>query len=138
MLDANFTPEEKELGAMALLTVAMRRLLPAGNSLVEMITNLSSPVTAQHYRAETLYEGPMRDKSSIDIRDCDPLTPLVLYVSKLVPRSDEGCRYSFGRVFSSIVRAGPKIRIQGPKYVPRGDLIVRFVQRTVLRIGCCV
>ncbi|KAK7019567.1 translation protein, partial [Favolaschia claudopus] len=101
------------------------------------VINLPSPATAQRYRVETLYEGPMDDESAIAIRDCDPAGPLVLYISKMVPTSDKGRFYAFGRVFAGTVRSGPKIRIQGPNYVPgkKEDLFVKPIQRTVLMMG---
>jgi elongation factor 2 len=137
-LDVKLAQDERELEGKALLKVIMRKFLPAGDSLLEMIViNLPSPATAQRYRVETLYEGPMDDESAIGIRDCDPAGPLVLYVSKMVPTSDKGRFYAFGRVFSGTVRSGPKIRIQGPNYVPgkKEDLFVKSVQRTVLMMG---
>ncbi|KAF8265770.1 P-loop containing nucleoside triphosphate hydrolase protein [Lactarius quietus] len=137
-LDVKLAQNERELEGKALLKVIMRKFLPAGDSLLEMIViNLPSPATAQRYRAETLYEGPMDDESAIGIRDCDPKAPLVLYVSKMVPTSDKGRFYAFGRVFSGTVRSGPKIRIQGPNYVPgkKEDLFIKSVQRTVLMMG---
>ncbi len=137
-LDIKLTQHERELEGKALLKVIMRKFLPAGDSLLEMIViNLPSPATAQRYRVETLYEGPMDDESAISIRDCDPKGPLVLYVSKMVPTSDKGRFYAFGRVFSGTVRSGPKIRIQGPNYVPgkKEDLFVKSIQRTVLMMG---
>jgi elongation factor 2 len=137
-LDVKLAQDERELEGKALLKVIMRKFLPAGDSLLEMIViNLPSPATAQRYRVETLYEGPMDDESAIGIRDCDPKAPLVLYVSKMVPTSDKGRFYAFGRVFSGTVRSGPKIRIQGPNYVPgkKEDLFVKTVQRTVLMMG---
>lgn len=137
-LDIKLLQEERELEGKALLKVIMRKFLPAGDSLLEMIViNLPSPATAQRYRVETLYEGPMDDESAIGIRDCDPKGPLVLYVSKMVPTSDKGRFYAFGRVFSGTVRAGPKIRIQGPNFVPgkKEDLFVKSVQRTILMMG---
>jgi len=137
-LDIKLLQEERDLEGKALLKVMMRKFLPAGDSLLEMIViNLPSPHTAQRYRVETLYEGPMDDESAIGIRDCDPKGPLVLYVSKMVPTSDKGRFYAFGRVFSGTVRSGPKIRIQGPNYVPgkKDDLFVKSIQRTVLMMG---
>ena len=137
-LDVKLTPDEKELEGKALLKVVMRKFLPAGDSLLEMIViNLPSPATAQRYRVETLYEGPMDDESAIGIRDCNPKAPLVLYVSKMVPTSDKGRFYAFGRIFSGTVRAGPKIRIQGPNFIPgkKEDLFVKSIQRTVLMMG---
>ncbi|XP_006454257.1 hypothetical protein AGABI2DRAFT_189532 [Agaricus bisporus var. bisporus H97] len=137
-LDIKLAVEERELEGKALLKVIMRKFLPAGDSLLEMIViNLPSPKTAQRYRVETLYEGPMDDESAIGIRDCDPKAPLVLYVSKMVPTSDKGRFYAFGRVFSGTVKAGPKVRIQGPNYLPgkKDDLFVKSIQRTVLMMG---
>ncbi|KAH7914753.1 P-loop containing nucleoside triphosphate hydrolase protein [Hygrophoropsis aurantiaca] len=137
-LDIKLAQDERDLEGKALLKVMMRKFLPAGDSLLEMIViNLPSPATAQRYRVETLYEGPMDDESAIGIRDCDPKGPLVLYISKMVPTSDKGRFYAFGRVFSGTVRSGPKIRIQGPNYIPgkKDDLFVKSVQRTVLMMG---
>ncbi|KAF8899125.1 P-loop containing nucleoside triphosphate hydrolase protein [Infundibulicybe gibba] len=137
-LDVKLASDERDLEGKQLLKVIMRKFLPAGDSLLEMIViNLPSPATAQRYRVETLYEGPMDDESAIGIRDCDPNGPLVLYVSKMVPTSDKGRFYAFGRVFSGTVRSGPKIRIQGPNYLPgkKDDLFVKSIQRTVLMMG---
>ncbi|KAI9065854.1 eukaryotic translation elongation factor 2 [Trametes sanguinea] len=137
-LDIKLAQDERDLEGKALLKVIMRKFLPAGDSMLEMVViNLPSPKTAQRYRVETLYEGPMDDESAIGIRDCDPKGPLVCYISKMVPTSDKGRFYAFGRVFSGTVRAGPKIRIQGPNYVPgkKDDLFVKSVQRTVLMMG---
>jgi elongation factor 2 len=137
-LEIPLTSDERDLEGKALLKVIMRKFLPAGDALLEMIViNLPSPVTAQRYRVETLYEGPMDDESAIGIRDCDAKGPLMLYVSKMVPTSDKGRFYAFGRIFSGTIRSGPKIRIQGPNYVPgkKDDLFVKSIQRTVLMMG---
>ncbi|BGP54787.1 hypothetical protein JCM8202_003296 [Rhodotorula sphaerocarpa] len=137
-LEIALTSDERDLEGKALLKVIMRKFLPAGDSLLEMIViNLPSPVTAQRYRVETLYEGPMDDECAVAIRDCDAKGPLMLYVSKMVPTSDKGRFYAFGRVFAGTVKSGPKIRIQGPNYQPgkKEDLFVKSIQRTVLMMG---
>jgi len=112
--------------------------LPAADALLEMIVcHLPSPVTAQRYRVQNLYEGPLDDECAIAIRDCDPNGPLMLYISKMVPTSDKGRFYAFGRVFAGTVRTGQKVRIMGPNYVPgkKDDLFVKNIQRTVLMMG---
>ncbi|KAI9608746.1 hypothetical protein H4Q26_004933 [Puccinia striiformis f. sp. tritici PST-130] len=137
-LEVKLTSDERDAEGKALLKIIMRKFLPAGDSLLDMIcVHLPSPITAQKYRVETLYEGPMDDESAIGIRDCDPNAPLMLYVSKMVPTTDKGRFYAFGRVFSGTVRAGPKVRIQGPNYTPgkKDDLFVKSIQRTVLMMG---
>ncbi|KAJ1547393.1 Elongation factor 2, partial [Cladochytrium tenue] len=130
--------EEKDLEGKALLKTVMRKFLPAADALLEMICiHLPSPPTAQGYRMELLYEGPHDDESAVAIKNCDPNGPLMLYVSKMVPTSDKGRFYAFGRVFSGTVRAGQKVRIQGPNYVPgkKEDLFIKNIQRTVLMMG---
>ncbi|KAK7063755.1 elongation factor EF-2 [Favolaschia claudopus] len=137
-LDVKLDQGERELEGKKLLKAIMQKFLPAGDSLLDMIViHLPSAAAAQRYRVETLYEGPMDDESAIGIRDCDPKGPLVLYVSKMVPTSDKGRFYAFGRIFSGTVRAGPKVRIQGPNYIPgkKDDLFVKSIQRTVLMMG---
>ena len=133
MLDEDYDKKGKDL-----VKVVMRKFLPAADALLEMIAiHLPSPVTAQAYRCETLYEGPMDDECAIGIKNCDPNAPLMLYVSKMVPTSDKGRFFAFGRVFSGTVKAGLKVRIQGPNYIPgtKTDLFVKSIQRTVLMMG---
>ncbi|CAO3698478.1 unnamed protein product [Rhizopus microsporus] len=137
-LEITLSSDEKDLDGKALLKVVMRKFLPCGDALLEMICiHLPSPITSQAYRSALLYEGPTDDECAIGIRNCDPNGPLMLYVSKMVPTSDKGRFYAFGRVFSGTVRAGMKVRIQGPNYVPgsKNDLAVKSIQRTVLMMG---
>ena len=56
-----------------------------------------------------------------------------MYISKMVPTSDKGRFYAFGRVFSGIVSSGQKVRIMGPNYVPgkKEDLVEKAIQRSV-------
>ncbi|TPX51401.1 hypothetical protein SeMB42_g00440 [Synchytrium endobioticum] len=137
-LNVSLKSEERDLEGKALLKVVMKKFLPAAEALLEMIViHLPSPVTAQAYRAETLYEGPQDDECAQGVRECNPNGPLMLYVSKMVPTSDKGRFYAFGRVFSGTVKAGLKVRIQGPNYTPgkKDDLFVKNIQRTVLMMG---
>ena len=72
-LQIKLTAEEKELEQKQLLKTVMRKWLPAGEALLQMITiHLPSPVTAQKYRMELLYEGPHDDEAAIGIKNCDP------------------------------------------------------------------
>uniref|UniRef100_A0A1E1XHM1 Putative elongation factor 2-like isoform 1 n=1 Tax=Amblyomma aureolatum TaxID=187763 RepID=A0A1E1XHM1_9ACAR len=130
--------DDKEKEGKNLLKVVMRTWLPAGDALFEMITiHLPSPVTAQRYRMEILYEGPQDDEAAVAVKSCDPEGPLMMYVSKMVPTSDKGRFYAFGRVFSGVVSSGQKVRIMGPNYTPgkKEDLAEKAIQRTVLMMG---
>jgi len=130
--------EDKEKEGKSLLKVVMRLWLPAGDSLLQMITiHLPSPVTAQKYRMELLYEGPHDDEAALGVKTCNPNAPLMMYISKMVPTSDKGRFYAFGRVFSGIVSTGQKVRIMGPNYTPgkKEDLYEKAIQRTILMMG---
>jgi len=110
----------------------------AADTLLSMIvTKLPSPRVAQKYRVENLYEGPMDDEAAKAIRACDSAGAVMMYVSKMVPTSDKGRFYAFGRIFSGTIATGQKVRIQGPHYKPGGkeDLNVKNIQRTVLMMG---
>lgn len=72
-----------------------------------MIWHLPSPGTAQKYRVENLYEGPLDDQYANAIRTCDSKGPLMLYVSKMIPASDKGRFFAFGRVFAGTVSPFP-------------------------------
>ncbi|VDM20915.1 unnamed protein product, partial [Wuchereria bancrofti] len=137
-LDIKLSNDERNLEGKPLMKIMMRKWLPAGDTMLQMICmHLPSPVTAQKYRMEMLYEGPHDDEAAIAIRNCDPNGPLMMYVSKMVPTSDKGRFYAFGRVFSGKVATGMKARIQGPNFVPgkKEDLYEKTIQRTILMMG---
>merc|ERR1712050_208605 len=130
--------DDKNLTGKPLMKRTMQLWINAADTLLAMIvTKLPSPRVAQKYRVENLYEGPMDDEAANGIRACDPAGPLMMYVSKMVPTSDKGRFYAFGRVFSGTIATGKKVRIQGPHYKPgaKEDLNVEAIQRTVLMMG---
>ncbi|EFA75002.1 elongation factor 2 [Heterostelium album PN500] len=137
-LNINLSTEDKELKGKALVKAVMRKFLPAADAILEMIVmHLPSPIVAQKYRVINLYEGPLDDECAKAISACDPEGPLMMYVSKMVPTSDKGRFYAFGRVFSGVIRTGQKVRIMGPNYVPgkKEDLYCKSIQRTILMMG---
>merc|ERR1712241_1305164 len=137
-IGVKLTSEDKDLEQKQLLKCTMRKWLPAGNAMLQMIViHLPSPVTAQKYRAELLYEGPSDDEACRSMVACDPKGVLMMYVSKMVPTSDKGRFYAFGRVFSGTVATGQKCRLMGPNYVvgKKEDLCVKAIQRTILMMG---
>jgi len=58
--------DDKDKDGKNLMKVVMRTWLPAGDALLQMIAiHLPSPVTAQKYRMEILYEGPHDDEAAV-------------------------------------------------------------------------
>merc|ERR1719269_448887 len=97
-------PTDKDLNGKPLMKRCMQSWLPAHEALLMlMIHHLPSPLTAQRYRTETLYEGPMDDKYADAMNNCDPNGPLMVYVSKMIPSQDKGRFFAFGRVFSGTI-----------------------------------
>merc|ERR1711920_1108617 len=130
--------DEQELKGKPLLKRVMQKWLPAADAVLEMIVvHLPSPVAAQKYRVGSLYDGPLDDECAEAIRNCDVNGPLVMYVSKMVPSSDRGRFYAFGRVFAGKIATGQKVRMMGPNYVPgkKSDLYVKNIQRTIIMMG---
>ena len=116
----------------------MSKWLPAADCLLEMmVLHLPSPRQAQKYRTSYLYEGPQEDVIAEAMRACDPKGPLMIYISKMVPSTDKGRFYAFGRVFSGTVASGQKVRIMGANYKPgkKDDLYEKNITRTVLMMG---
>ena len=68
-LNIELKAEDKDKDGKALLKVVMRTWLPAGEALLQMIAiHLPSPVVAQKYRMEMLYEGPHDDEAAIGVK----------------------------------------------------------------------
>merc|ERR1712166_1349628 len=108
--------EEKEYTGKQLLKRVMQKWLPAGDTVLEMIVlHLPSPVKAQAYRVEGLYDGPLDDQTATAIRTCDTSdgAPMCMYISKMIPTSDKGRFYAFGRVFNGKIATGQKVLMMG-------------------------
>merc|ERR1719192_936180 len=137
-LDVKIPKDAVELTGKPLLKRIMQTWLPASEALMEMLVNhLPSPAAAQQYRMENLYSGPIDDECAQAIRKCDPNGPLMMYVSKMVPTSEKGRFYAFGRVFSGKIATGQQVRIMGPEFKlgKKTDLYIKKIQRTVLMMG---
>jgi elongation factor 2 len=97
--------DELKLQGKHLMKNVFQKWINAAEALLEMIIlKLPSPVAAQKYRMEHLYEGPTDDQTAIAIKTCNPDGPLSIFISKMIP--DAGRFYAFGRVFSGTVSSG--------------------------------
>lgn len=135
-LKVELSQEEKKLNGKELLKLAMTKWLPAADCILEMmIQHLPSPVEAQKYRTEYLYEGDLNDECATAMRNCDPKGPAMVYISKMVP--DEGRFYAFGRIFSGTIVAGQKIRILGANFKPgtKTEMYEKNIQRVTVAMG---
>ena len=137
-LGIKLTTEEMETTGKILMRNVMQKWIDASDALIEMIIlHLPSPKVSQKYRTLYLYQGPMDDECAKAMINCDPNGPVMMFVSKMVPTSDNGRFYAFGRVFSGKIKQGDKVRILGPQYIPgkQRDLNVKTVQKVVIMMG---
>ncbi len=141
-INLKFKSDDREnLIGRELMQFTMKKWLPAADAMLELIVNhLPSPLTAQRYRCDNLYEGPLDDLAAIGIRECDPQGCLMIYISKQIPDSNDKSKfYAFGRVFSGTAEPNMKVRIMGPGYKPTeqdsGNLFVKNLTRCVCMIG---
>ena len=102
-----------------------------------IILHLPSPKISQQYRTLYLYQGPMDDECAKAMIECNPNGPVMMFISKMVPISDNGRFYAFGRVFSGKVKAGEEVRILGPDYKQgkQVDFHIKRIQRVVIWMG---
>lgn len=92
-------------------------VFPAAEPILSMIhTHIPSPKKAQSYRGELLYTGPIDDKFSKSIKDCDENGPLCVFVTKMVPFNKTFLAYA--RILSGTLKEGTKVTVLGPKYNP--------------------
>lgn len=134
-LSLKLSREEEELSPKQLLRSVMGRWLNTADAVLSMAaTHLPSPVVAQKYRTQQLYQGPQEDQCAIAMRECDPKGPLMVYVAKLFPSSEKGRFFAFARVFSGTVESGMRLRIMGSQYKPgfKQDLFEKCIQRVIL------
>jgi elongation factor 2 len=139
-LGVKLTADEREMIGKPLMKTTMRKWLPAGDALLQMITiHLPSPLTAQSYRTDQIYEGPIDDAVGVAMRNCDADGELMMYISKMVPTNDKGRFFAFGRVFSGTIATGKKVQIMGPNWEGPGTKADLFpnksIQRTCLMMG---
>jgi elongation factor 2 len=137
-LGVKLTPEDMDLEGKKIVRKVMQQWINASDALIEMIIiHLPSPRVAQKYRTLYLYEGPMDDDCAKGMIACDPNGPFMMFVSKMVPSSDGGRFYAFGRVFSGKAECSKRVKIMGPNYKlgKNEDLYEKNIQRIVLMMG---
>merc|ERR1711943_141875 len=81
--------------------------------------------------------GPIDDPCGTSMKTCDPEGPLMVYISKMVPTTDNSRFIAFGRVFAGKIKTGQKARIMGPNYVPgkKEDLYCKNIQRVTIMMA---
>jgi elongation factor 2 len=126
------------LDSKTIMANVMKRWLPAGEAMLHLIVlHLPSPVEAQIYRIQYLYEGPQDDLVACSMKACDPNGDVMIYISKKIPAQDGSRFLCFGRIFSGTIISGTNVRILGPDYQPGSttDLQVKNVTNVGIMIG---
>ena len=126
--------EDSELEDKYLLRSILSKFCNISQNLMEMIIlHLPSPKTSQKYRISYLYKGPMDDECSKAMLSCDPKGPIMMLISKIIPRTKYDF-YVFGRIFSGTIKQGEKVRLLGQNYKPGNDkdLYIKPINRVVI------
>ncbi|CAF2789918.1 unnamed protein product [Rotaria sp. Silwood2] len=124
--------------AKTIMSNVMKRWLPAGEAMLHLIVlHLPSPIQAQMYRIQHLYEGPQDDQAACAMKTCDPNAEVMIYISKKIPAQDGSRFVCFGRIFSGTITSGSNVRILGPNYQPESsnDVQVRNVTSVGVMVG---
>ena len=123
-----------DLRGKDLFRAIMGSWLPVATSVIDTcIDHLPSPVAAQNYRAELLYNGPSDDIYYNAIKNCDPNGPMIIYISKMVPTKDNSHFYAFGRVFSGSATSS-KIKILTNDHNPHEQTRKTSYDDTIKRV----
>lgn len=140
-LDIKLTTDKLDASILDVKTITanvMKRWLPAGEAMLHLIVlQLPSPVQAQIYRIQYLYEGPQDDQVACSMKACDPNGEVMIYISKKIPAQDGSRFLCFGRIFSGTIVSGTNVRILGPDYRPgtSTDLQVKNVTSVGVMVG---
>lgn len=83
------TDHDKLLTGKVLLKLIMRKWLSLSDAILETaVVHLPSPPTAQKYRTELMYDGPLDDVTAIALTTCDASdeAPLMIHVYGMIYR----------------------------------------------------
>jgi elongation factor 2 len=132
-IDVVLPAKDKDKTGKDLMRAIMRRFLPLADSLLDCVfTHLPSPVEAQKYRTDLLYDGDLNDEYAKAIRECDPKGPLLVFISKMFPVPNTKAFYAFGRVFSGTLSYGQKVyAIGGSKKEESSKNVQRLVPMSI-------
>lgn len=130
--------DKSVLDKRTIMSNVMRRWLPAADAMLHLIVlHLPSPIQAQIYRIQYIYEGPADDPAACGMKACDPDSETMIYISKKMSSRDGARFLCFGRIFSGTIHAGANVRILGPDYHPGSttDLQIKNVTNVGVMIG---
>jgi len=140
-LDIKLSADKLDVSVLdnkTIMSNVMKRWLPAGEAMLHLIIlHLPSPIQAQIYRIQYLYEGPQDDQVACSMKACDPNGEVMIYISKKIPAQDGSRFLCFGRIFSGTIVSGTNVRILGPDYQPGSttDLQIKNVTNVGVMIG---
>ena len=92
--------------------------VPVEESILDMVCKFCpSPLEAQKYRVEAIWDGDMESDLAKSMLTCDSEGPVMITLSKMIPLRAKRI-IAMGRVFSGTVKTGQRIHCLLPGYSP--------------------
>jgi U5 small nuclear ribonucleoprotein component len=116
-LGVRLKKEQLRLDSRPLLRLVCTNFFGDMSALVECIKqHVRNPVESAPRKIRHTYTGSLSTAIGQALLSCSPKGPLMLHVSKNIPRADGTVFDNFGRVFSGSVKVGDRVRVLGEGY----------------------
>eukprot|EP00898_Chlorokybus_atmophyticus_P001260 jgi/Chlat1/2134/Chrsp17S02725 len=121
---------EYHLDVKPLLKAACTRVFGSATGFTDMLVkHIPSAIDAAPAKVEHIYSGPQDSEIAGSMALCNANGPLMVYITKLYPKSDCSAFDALGRVMSGTLRPGMTVRVLGEGYSPddEEDMAVKTV-----------
>ena len=125
-------PKEKKANTKPLLKLTCQKIFGGTAGLIDMlVANVPTPEEGAAMKVERTYSGPVKGGGKLvdAMLACDPEAPVVVMVSKLIPKSDCSAFDALGRVMCGTLRKHDRVRVLGENFSPddEEDAVMKHV-----------
>eukprot|EP00271_Cylindrocystis_brebissonii_P007357 TRINITY_DN2075_c0_g1_i1.p1 TRINITY_DN2075_c0_g1~~TRINITY_DN2075_c0_g1_i1.p1 ORF type:complete len:1000 (+),score=203.77 TRINITY_DN2075_c0_g1_i1:202-3201(+) len=131
-MGVSLKPSAYRLNVKPLLKLACGAVFGHAAGFVDMIVrHIPSARDGALNKVEHEYTGPQDSPLAQSMVACDPSAPLMVHITKLVPKPDCSAFDALGRVMSGTITVGQSLRVLGEGYSPddEEDMAVKEVTK---------